>query len=176
MAGMHRRPGFTLLEIMMTLMIMGILGMAAMPVITSFLRDSRLSSACRVMAGAIEYATVLSNSYQRPFAVSTDIGRNQFTVVDTAPFPDTSAGIRPDNSPPVNADNVVFNPMMDQWYAMDLDQIPATEGVRISSAPAFLTFYPDGHSTGSGSFYVLALGTFTQTIRVDGFSARVSLE
>jgi type II secretory pathway pseudopilin PulG len=162
---------------MMTLMIIGILGMAAMPVITSSLGDVRLSSACRVMAGGMEYAATLSNRYQRPFAFSTDIGLNQIEVVDMDQFPpDPSAGIRLGNSPPVNADNVVFNPMMDQWYTMNLDQVPATEGVSISSGPAFLTFFPDGHSTGSDSLYVLALGTFTQTIRVDGFSARVSIE
>lgn len=170
----HNRPGFTLLEIMIALMIMGILGMAAMPVITPFLGDTRLSSACRVMAGGLEYAAVLSNRFQRPFALSTNIGLNQFKVVDTAPFPDTSASIRPNNFPPVNADNVVVNPMMDQWYTLDLAS--AAEGVRISSGPALLTFYPDGHSLGADSLYVLALGNVTQTLRVDGFNGRVSLE
>ena len=160
----------------MVVMILGILGMTMVPVATSFIGDTRLVSACRVMAGGMEVAAGLSKRYQRPFSVSTDMGLNQFKIIDTAPFPNTTATVRLDNIPRVNADDVVFNPALDQWYVIGLAGLIGMDGIRITAAPASLTFYPDGHSTQSDSHFVLTLGELTRTLTVDAVSARVSID
>ncbi len=168
--------GFTLIDTMIAVLIIGIIGMTALPKISDFLTDRRLSAACSLVMAGLEYASALSIRYQRPFSMSTDTTIKQFQVKDTAPYPDSSAVVRTGNAPPVNAEDVVFNPVADQWYATRLDQMPGLEEIQISSIPADITFYPDGHSGEFDSLLIVALGSMSKTIRVDSISSRVSID
>ena len=125
MAGVSiKQNGFTHIEILTIVMILGILAMAGMPVINSVLSYNKLSSASRVMVAGIEYTASLSIKYQRPFQFNADAGNNSFEIIDTAPYPDdTSRTIRLDNLPPVNGDDIVFNALPGTWYQVDLDTI-----------------------------------------------------
>jgi len=168
--------GFTLIDTMIAVLIIGIIGMTALPKISDFLADRRLSAAGSLVMAGLEYASALSIRYQRPFSMSTDTTLRQFQVKDTAPYPDSSATVRTGNTPPVNAEDVVFNPVADQWYSTRLDQMPGLEEIQMSSTPADITFYPDGHSGESDTLLVLALGSMSKTIRVDSISSRISID
>jgi len=172
-----RQNGFTLIEVLIIVMILGIVAMAGMPVINSVLGYSKLSSASRIMVAGIEYTANLSIRYQRPFQFK--IGgfyNNYFEIKDTAPYPDTSGTIRLTNQPPVNADDIVFNAVTGTWYQVDFSTTGNSKGVVIDSGPSDLTFYPDGHSAYTDSQYVLSLGDLKNTITVNGISGKISID
>lgn len=170
------RKGFTLVEVLIVVMVLGILAMAGMPVINSVLGYSKLSAAARIMVAGIETTANLSIRYQRPFQFKTDTAANSFEIRDMAPYPDTSAGIRLNNQPPVNAMGIVFNSVTGTWYQVDLDDVGNFDGVLIDSGPAALIFYPDGHAAYTDSQYVLSLGDLENIITVNGISGRISVD
>ena len=178
--------GFTLIELLIIVMIMGILAMAGIPALTSFLADSKLSSASTIMVSAIEYTASLSIKYKRPFQFEV-VSNNTFQIKDTAPYPDSdpypndpSETIRIDNRPRVDGDDIVFNTLSGTWYKVDFATIANFEGVSIDSGPETLKFYPDGHSEDDSpsfeSHYVLSLGELKNTITIDGISGRISVD
>ena len=174
---MDRSSGFTLIEILIIVMIMGIFGMASIPALKSVLGDSKLSSAGRIMVAGIEYTANLSIRYQRPFQFEADTNTNSFQIKDTAPYPDSTSGtIRLNNLPPVNDDDIIFNTLSGTWYVVDFATTGNFDGVSIDSGPAALTFYPDGHSTYADSLYVLSFGQRSNTITVNGISGRISVD
>jgi prepilin-type N-terminal cleavage/methylation domain-containing protein len=174
---LENNKGFTLVELLIIVMIMGILAMAGVPSITSFLADSKLSSASTIMVSAIETTVSLSIRYQRPFQINADVSTNSFEIIDTAPYPDDTKGtIRLNNLPPVNGDDIVFNTLSGSWYQVDLDTIGNFEGVSIDSGPAELKFYPDGHSTYTDKKYILSLGERSDTININGISGRIFVD
>jgi prepilin-type N-terminal cleavage/methylation domain-containing protein len=169
--------GFTLIEILIIVMILGIIGMTGVPALTSVLGYSKLSSAGRIMVAAIETTASLSIRYKRPFQFQADVNTNTFQIKDTAPYPDDTAGtIRLGNLPPVNADDIVFNTLAGTWYQVDFDTIGTVGGVLIDSGPAALTFYPDGHSAYADSVYVLSLGELSNTITINGITGRITVD
>lgn len=173
--------GFTVIEILIMVLLLGILAMAGMPLISSTLGHGKLSSAVSIMVAGIEYTANLSVRYQRLFQFQADVNTNSIKIQDTAPYPDATASIRPDNQPPVNAENIVLNPVTRTWYQVDLSAIGNIEGVSIDSGPAVLSFYPDGHSTDSSSSfadtrYVLSFGGLSKTITINRVSGRVTVD
>ncbi|MBU1697972.1 MAG: prepilin-type N-terminal cleavage/methylation domain-containing protein [Proteobacteria bacterium] len=175
--------GFTLIEILIIVMILGILLMAGLPTLTSVMGDSKLSSASRIMVSAIEYTASLSIKYKRPFQFEADVNNNFFQIKDTAPYPDPdpdpgdpSETIRLNNLPPVNGDDIVFNTLAGTWYIVDFATTGNFDGVSIDSGPAALKFYPDGHSSYTDSLYVLSLGELSNTITINGISGRITVD
>jgi len=169
--------GFTIIELLTIVMILGILAMAGVPALNSVLGDSKLSSAGRIMVSGIEYTANLSIRYKRPFQFEADVNTNSFQIKDTAPYPDaTPSTIRLNNLPPVNDDDIIFNTLSGTWYVVDFATTGNFDGVSIDSGPAALTFYPDGHSTYADSLYVLSFGQRSNTITVNGISGRISVE
>lgn len=174
---LFRPSGFTLIELLIIVMIMGIVVMAGIPAMTSVLDDSRLSSATTVMVSALETTASLSIKYQRPFRFEADSGTNTFKIKDTAPYPDGTTGtLRLNNQPPVNEEDIVFNPLAGTWYVVDLDTTGGFDRVSIDSGPGALPFFPDGHTSFSDSQYVLSLGDLSKTIAISGISGRIWVE
>ncbi len=175
--------GFTLIELLIIVMILGIIAMAGVPALTAVLSSRKLSSAGMIMVSAIETTASLSIKYQRSFQFEADISNNFFRIKDTAPYPDPdpypgdpSETIRLNNLPPVNGDDIVFNPLQETWYIVDFDTMDNFSGVAIDSGPAALKFYPDGHSSYTDSQYVLSLGELLITIKINGISGRISVD
>jgi len=158
-------------------MILGIIAMAGMPVLSSVLGDSKLSSAGRIMVAGIEYTANLSIKYKRPFQFEADVNTNSFQIKDLAPYPDNTSGtVRLNNLPPVNDSDIIFNTLSGSWYVVNFETTGNFDGVSIDSGPAALTFYPDGHSTYIDSLYVLSFGQLSNTITINGISGRISVE
>ncbi|MBC8442435.1 MAG: prepilin-type N-terminal cleavage/methylation domain-containing protein [Deltaproteobacteria bacterium] len=178
-----KKNGFTLIELLVIVMILGILLMAGVPALTSVMADSKLSSAGTIMVSAIEYTASLSIKYKRPFQFEADVNNNFFQIKDTAPYPDPdpdpgdpSETIRLNNLPPVNGDDIVFNPLAGTWYIVDFDTTGNFDGVSIDSGPAALKFFPDGHSAYTDSQYVLSLGELSNTITINGITGRITVD
>ena len=170
--------GFTLFDLIIVILILGVLGMIVMPRFQSMVAESKLNGAAVELVSGLQYARNLAVQYKRPFGLKAVVNENWFNVFDTDPYPDDVPPARPDNKPPVNADGVVLNPIDKKWYIKDFDTMNTYEGVSITSAPAGgqLLFYPDGHSSSSDSAFVLNLAGDQRTITVNGFTGIISVQ
>ena len=168
--------GFTLLDLLIVILILGVLAVIAIPQFHSIVTEARLNEAAGELVSGLQYAGNLAVKYQRPFAVQADVDGNWFRVFDTDPSPDSVPPARPNNDPPVDADGVVLNPLDKKWYQKDFDDMKTYEGVKITSVPTGgeICFYPDGHSDSSDNTFVLGLAGNQRTITVDGTTGRIS--
>ena len=103
------------MEILVVLMLMGILGMTAFPVVNDWAQERRMIRACQIMVSGVEYTASLSTRYQRPFQFAISTVDNSFKIVDTAPYPNAVPPEQQNNQPPVNVDSVVLDPLTKQW-------------------------------------------------------------
>ena len=170
--------GFTLLDLLIVIMIIGILGVIVIPQFHSMITESKLNEATGELVSALQYAGILAVQYQRPFGLKADADDNWFKVFDTSPYPDTVPPAQPSNEPPVNEDAIVLNPLDKKWYIKDFDDMGSYQGVHITSVPAGgeIRFYPDGHSSSSDNTFVLSLAGDQKTITVNGTTGRISVQ
>jgi type II secretion system protein H len=172
-----RNSGYTLVDVILVVMIIGIVGMVAIPQFHSMIRESKLNEAAGELVSALEYARSLAVEYQKPFGLA--VTGNRIRVYDdgrkTNPNPDHAA------LPPVDAFGVVLNPADKKWYLKDFDAINNYEGVTIDSAPAGgeIRFFPDGHCAdpaGPGNTLVVGYAGYHRTITVNGMTGWVSVQ
>ena len=168
--------GFSLLDLLIVLMILGIMGMILAPQLQSMMTEARLSEAAREMVSGLQYAQSLAVIHQRPFGLKADVDGNWFRVFDYQHRDDSNP--HHEETPPVDGYGVVINPFDKNWYIVDLDTIHTYEGVSIDAAPAdgMISFYPDGHSSSDDSSFVLSYGGDTKTITVDGTTGKIRVE
>lgn len=160
------RHGIILLDLLIVTVILGILAVAALPLISTFLADNKLNGSATEVLSGLQYAANLAVRYQRPFDFETGFASNAFRIRDSAnPAP---------NDPPVDVNRVILNPYDKGWYARDFSAIDVYQGVQLSGNT--VRFYPDGHSGSSDSEFVVALGDRSRTIRVDGMTGRITVE
>ena len=168
--------GFTLLEILIVVMIIGILGMAVMPQVQSLMQETRLSEATGELESALEYAADLAATYQRPFGVKAAGGSTVFSVFDARYKNDAAA--HTNATPPVTAFGVVMNPVDKKWYTIDFSALPTLGGVVISTAPPSgeTVFYPAGNCSALTNTFVVSLGTDADTLNVNGVTGRITVQ
>jgi len=172
----YRNKGFTLLDLLLVMTILGVLGMIVIPQFHSMVTEARLNEAAGELVSGLQYAGSLAVQHQRPFGLMADVNENWFKVYDyqykTDPEP------HHDYVPPVDVYGVVLNPVDKRWYIKDFDTMKTYEGVRITSVSdgGEIRFYPDGHSSSSDSTFVLSHGGNQRTITVNGTTGRVSVQ
>jgi Tfp pilus assembly protein FimT len=168
--------GFSLLDLVMVIVILGILGTVAVPQFYSMMGARRLNAASGELVSALQYARNLAVRYQRPFGLRANVGGDWFRVYDDQYKIDASP--HHDFVPPVDTFGVVLNPLDKTWYVIDYDTMDTYEGVTMTSAPAGNTvcFYPDGHSSSSDSPFVLSYGGEQRTITVNGTTGRIHVQ
>jgi len=184
--------GFTLLDLIIVVMILGVMSMLILPQIGSMANQSKLDSAAWELVSAFQYAQTMAIEYQRPFQVKVfrASSRNQFSVKDHQSESDASA--YPGSDPPLYTYGRIYHPVDKKPYIIDFDDVESGvagevstreefRGVTIDSVPgggddAEIVFYPDGHSGNSDSEAVVSLGSETRTITVDGFTGKVTVE
>ncbi len=168
-----RRPGgFTLLDSLIVIAILGIIGMAAIPHLQGMIRETRLNEATAELVSGMRYAGNLAVRYGRPFGIQADAAGHWFRVFDNRyrsdPAPHT------DQNPPVAANGVVLNPSDKSWYLMDFDDLENYRGVTFTGAE--IVFYPDGHSSSSDTTMAVSLGDDGRTIAIDGTTGRIRIQ
>jgi len=186
-----KNRGFTLLDLIIVVIILGILSMVIVPQLGSMANEAKLNSAAWELVTAFQYAQSLAIEHQRTFSVKVFVkaSRNQFLVRDYQNKGDASA--YPNNDPPLYTYGRVYNPFDKKPYIIDFDDPGSLgsvisrrseyENVSIDSVPgggndAEIAFYPDGHSSASDSIYVLSLGSLAKAITVDGITGKVSVQ
>jgi type II secretion system protein H len=185
------QKGFTLIDLLFVIVILGIIAMIAQPQFSSLISESKLNGAANELLSALEYAKNLAVTHQKPFDVKVFVAsaKNQFTVRDVryANNPD----LHLNDVPPVYSYGRVFNPIDKKPYIIDFDGLEPElagviqtkweyEGVRIVSVPgggasAEIRFYPDGHSSETSSAITLKLDDQQRTISVDGTTGRITV-
>ena len=171
-----KNKGFSLLDLLLVIMILGIMGMLVEPQLHSMMTEARLNEAAREMVSGLQYAQSLAVIHQRPFGLKADVDGNWFRVFDYQHRDDSNP--HHEETPPVDGYGVVINPFDKNWYVVDLDTIHTYEGVNIEAAPTdgMISFYPDGHSSSDDSSFVLSYGGDTKTITVDGTTGKIRVE
>jgi prepilin-type N-terminal cleavage/methylation domain-containing protein len=172
-----RNPkGFTLLDLLMVIFILGILGMVGLPRFHSMIAQATLNSAASDLCSALMVAEDLAVTHQRPFGVRGSVADNRFEVFDNRYKADASP--HHDEDPPVDSKGVVLNPVDKKWYVQDFDLMEDYQGVKITSVPAGeeICFYPDGHSSAGDSSFVLSLGGDQRTVTVVGATGAISVQ
>jgi len=167
--------GFTLVDTMLVVVILGILGMIVVPQFNSMLFEAKLNGATAELVSGLEYARALAVKYQRPFGLEADAGENRFKLFDNQYKTDPSP--HHDDDPPVDAYGVVLNPLDKTWYIKDLDTMETYKGVSISGGE--ICFYPDGHCSdpaGPDNTFVVSLSGDQKTITVAGATGRIKVE
>jgi type II secretion system protein H len=193
---MYRKSGFSLVELLIVIIIIGITAMAVMPQLHSMVSEAKLDGAVGEVVSALDYARNLAVEYQRPFHVwvAHASDRNQFNVKDTRYKSDSSAHL--DADPPVHNYGRVFNPLDKKPYVIDFDDITTGslvgvvtpkreyEGLEITHVPGggndgTIIFYPDGHCsdpTGADNTIVLSYLGNQKTITVDAITGRIEVQ
>lgn len=168
--------GFTLIDLMIVILILGMAGMAVIPRFASAVSLSRLNAATSEMVAALHYAGALAVLYQRPFGVQADSNGNWFRVCDQRFKSD--ADPHADAVPPVAATGIVFDPVRKSAYAIDFDLNNDYAGVRITSVPAGgeIVFYPDGHCAASDLSLTVKSADTQRTLYVQGATGRVTVQ
>jgi len=172
----QKNRGFSLLDLLIVLMILGIMGVILAPQLYSTMTEARLNEAAREMVSGLQYAQSLAVTHQRPFGLKADVDGNWFRIFDYQHRDDSNP--HHDETPPVDGYGVVINPLDKDWYIVDLDTSHTYEGVNLNAAPTdgTISFYPDGHSSSDDSSFVLTYGGDTRTITVDGTTGKIRVE
>jgi prepilin-type N-terminal cleavage/methylation domain-containing protein len=170
----HNCSGFTLCELLIVALILGILGAVTAPHFKGVITEIKLNEAAAELVGGLQYARNLAVEYQRPFGIKADTSGNWFRVFDDRYKAD--ANPHHSSDPPVDAYGVVLEPLNKTWYVKTYDTI--YKGVKITAVPAGgeIRFYPDGHSAASDHTFLINLDTAQRTITVNGTTGRVSVQ
>lgn len=170
--------GFTLLDLLIVVMILGVLGMIAIPQFHAMVAEAKLNEAAGELVSALEYSGYLAVQYQRTIGVEADVTGNWFRVLLYGSAPPSGSDLH------ANADGVVLNPFDKKWYEKDFDIMSAYEGVSITSVPGGgsrgdIRFYPVGHMPdplGSDKSIVVSYAGNQKTITVDVITASIRVE
>jgi Tfp pilus assembly protein FimT len=167
-----RPGGFTLLDSLIVIVILGIIGMIVIPQFQGMVQETRLNEATAEIVSGMQYAGNLAVRYRRPFGFQADAAGHWFKIYDNRYAADATA--HTDADPPVTAYGVVLNPIEKNWYQHDFDDMENYRAATFTSAQ--IVFYPDGHSAASNITVTVTLGATQRTITVDGATGRISVQ
>jgi len=170
--GGERPRGFTLLDNLIVIAILGILGTIAIPQYQGMIRETRLNEAAQDLVSGIQYAGSLAVRYRRPFGFKADAAGRWFKVYDNRYAVDSAAHTAAD--PPVTAYGVVLNPIEKNWYLRDFDDMENYRQVAFTNAQ--IVFYPDGHSSAANTTVTVSLGDSQRVLTIDGATGRISVQ
>lgn len=168
----ERKTGFTLIDSLLVIVIIGIIGMIAIPQFQGLVQETKLNEAATELVSGMQYAGNLAVRYGRPFGFQADAAGHWYQVYDNRYLADPAPHTTDD--PPVTAYGVVLNPLDKSWYLRDFDDMESYREVIFTSAQ--ITFYPDGHSAVSDTAVTVSLGNNQRIITIDGTTGRISVQ
>ena len=170
MIAKRKQRGFTLLDSLIVIVILGIIGMIIIPQFQGLIQETRLTEAAAEIVSGMQYAGNLAVRYRRPFGFQADAAGRWFKIYDNRYAGDASA--HTDQDPPVTAYGAVLNPLDKSWYIRNFADMENYRAVTFTDAT--IVFYPDGHSASSDTTVTVGLGSRQKTITVDGTTGRIS--
>jgi len=171
------RSGFSLTELLITLLLIGLFSLLAVPAFQDLASGMRLDSATAELSSALEYASSLAVRYRRPFRVDISLGENYVRVIDSR-YENDKMNDHPDADPPVWKSGIVAHPVERTRYVIDYDDIERFEGVNISTisgAPS-IYFYPGGHCSTEATEVAVTYGGDGRAVYIDGITGRVTVQ
>ncbi len=174
-----RTLGFTLLELLLVLLILGVLGLAVSPSLMSALAKERLKAGAGGLADAFAYARILAVSNERVYGVDVDVDGNWYRVFDNDYKENDPNTSHHDDDPPVHTDGLVQQPISKDWYKVDLDSAATSDGVEITAGPDGneVLFHPDGHTSSAvDQTCTLSCGGYTLDLTIKAGTGRVVIQ
>ncbi len=173
MSGAGSAPaGFTLLDSLIVVAILGIIGMVVIPQFQGVIQETKLNEAAGEIVTGLQYAANLAVHHGRPFGFQADEAGRWFKVYDSRYVADAAS--HHDQDPPVTSYGVVMNPLDKGWYLRDVGD---GEGYRaVTFTGAQVVFYPDGHSGNGNATVTVSLGGRNRVITIDGVTGRVAVQ
>lgn len=172
-----RRHGFTLVDMAIALVLIGLMGLLTVPAYNTAMRHLRLDGATMELVDALRYASDLAMTHERPFGLYGNVAENRFEVFDqrlrSRSTPQHAA------TPPATTNGVVQHPVDRGWYTRSWDSVAAQRGVRLLAVPnggGVVLFYPEGHAHPMTGQFVLGLGAVRRLITVHGVTGRIDVE
>ena len=167
-------PGFTMIDMIMVTLVLGLVAMVAAPSISAMATHARINSAATELVCAVDTAISLAATHGRPFGVYLSCDRNIFEVYDDRYRLETSMHL--DASPPVHRKGRIINAVSGSTYTVDLDERPYS-GVEIQSpkGATSILLYPDGHASMLDLCIDLTYRDQIRQIMIDGLAGRVSV-
>ena len=158
--------GFTFVEVVIVILVLGIMTMVALPAMNDFFTDETINAAADSVATAIYYARTSAITTGVNHRVCFDTTINKFQVEQYA-----------GGTPPDETFEVVQNPVTKRDYVVCFDEGPVGQGVDLTQAAfgseAHVRFDNLGTPTNTGTV-VLEYGGKDRTIGVTGTSCKIS--
>lgn len=138
--GTASRGGYSLIELLFAIVLMGILVSMSIVRLTPSVQHARVNRAANVVVGDLQYAQLLAVRQRRPVVLLVDNSLKSYIIR----MRDTALAFR------------------NQYFGQDtdylLDQFTATPSTTVQ-------FFPNGVTTGTTTF-TLAVGSYTRHVRV----------
>ncbi len=160
---LSRAAGFSLIELLMVVVIIGLLGSVAAPTFRGYMQTQRLHAACRDLVTNLRFARLRAVSEQNPWVVMFLIHQRQYLlfaddgggrgVVTNPQFVEENRGnLRPDpGEKTIGPINLTGGVMFGLVTAADLPNgITTTTPVSFGGSPPRIVFYPNGSARETG--------------------------
>jgi len=168
------KAGFTLLDSLIVIAILGIVGIIIIPQFQGLVRETKLNEAATELVSGMQYAGNLAVRYGRPFGFQADATGRWFCIFDNRYHGDSAPHTGED--PPVTAYGVVLHPLDKNWYLRDFDEMDSCREVTFTAASTPIVFYPDGHSQETDTTMTVSLGADQRMIVIDGATGRIKVQ
>ena len=158
MARIRPRQGFTLIEIMIVVAIIGLTALVVIPSFTSYEDEQKLSMAAAELTDGLRYARSEAIRTGSAFRVEINTDSDEFAITDLAALPGQA----------------VIHPVSRKPYRVAFPASTRYSGIDINGTGVInVDFYGTGQAN-SDEVITLSYGPFTTVITVDSSSGRIT--
>lgn len=149
--------GFTLMELMVVVAIIGIAAAVAIPTLMSELPKFRVNGAVRNLASDMQWAKMKAVAENNDFIIIFNSGDNSYTIYDDN---DSDGDVTPTDAADIAvktntlADGIKFGRALDGVNRTSCGGTIATDGLHVTASNR-LTFQPNGLPSTTGSVYLI---------------------